>query len=78
MLFRSVGMRLGKGESIADITASMQTIAEGVQSASAVLALARRHDVEMPITHQVAAVCEGEISAIDAWRVLLSRSSKSE
>ena len=74
----TVGMRLGKGESIADITASMQTIAEGVQSASAVLALARRHDVEMPITHQVAAVCEGEISAIDAWRVLLSRSSKSE
>ena len=74
----TVGMRLGKGESIAAITASMQTIAEGVQSASAVLALAHRHDVEMPITHQVAAVCEGEISATDAWRVLLSRSSKSE
>lgn len=74
----TVGMRLGKGESIADITASMQTIAEGVASASAVLSLARRHGVEMPITQQVAAVCEGEISAADAWRVLLSRSSKSE
>ncbi len=74
----TVGMRLGKGESIAAITASMQTIAEGVASASAVLALAHRHNVEMPITQQVAAVCEGEISAADAWRVLLSRSSKSE
>ena len=74
----TVGMRLGKGESIAAISSSMQTIAEGVASASAVLALARRHGVEMPITQQVAAVCEGEISAADAWRVLLSRSSKSE
>jgi glycerol-3-phosphate dehydrogenase (NAD(P)+) len=74
----TVGMRLGKGESIAAITASMPTIAEGVASASAVLALARRHSVEMPITQQVAAVCEGEISAADAWHVLLSRSSKSE
>jgi len=74
----TVGMRLGRGESILAITASMQTIAEGVQSASAVLALARRHGVEMPITQQVAAVCEGEISAADAWRVLLSRSNKSE
>lgn len=74
----TVGMRLGKGESIAAITASMPTIAEGVASASAVLALARRHSVEMPITQQVAAVCEGETSAADAWHVLLSRSSKSE
>jgi len=74
----TVGMRLATGESIAAITASMQTIAEGVQSASAVLALAHRHGVEMPITQQVAAVCEGEISAADAWRVLLSRSNKSE
>lgn len=74
----TVGMRLGKGESIAAIKSSMQTVAEGVTSASAVLALAQRHGVEMPITQQVAAVCEGEISAGDAWRVLLSRSSKSE
>ena len=74
----TVGMRLGRGESITAITASMQTVAEGVSSASAVLALAQRHGVEMPITQQVAAVCEGEIGAADAWRVLLSRSSKSE
>ena len=74
----SVGIRLGRGESITDITSSMTMVAEGVNSASSVLELARRHGVEMPIVQQVSAVCEGEVSAADALRVLMGRTSKPE
>lgn len=74
----SVGIRLGRGETITDIMSSMTMVAEGVKSASSVLELARRHGVEMPIAQQVSAVCEGEVSAADALRALMSRTSKSE
>ncbi len=74
----SVGIRLGRGESITDIMSSMTMVAEGVNSASSVLKLARQHDVEMPIAQQVSAVCEGEVSATDALQALMGRTSKPE
>ncbi|MEO8363984.1 MAG: NAD(P)H-dependent glycerol-3-phosphate dehydrogenase [Ilumatobacteraceae bacterium] len=74
----SVGIRLGHGETISEIISSMKMVAEGVNSASSVLELARRHDVEMPITQQVSAVCEGEVSAADALRALMGRTNKPE
>ena len=73
-----VGVRLGKGESIADIVASMNMVAEGVKSSAVVVDLARTLGVEMPIAEQVARVCEGTQSAADALRALMSRSSRSE
>ena len=73
-----VGVRLGKGESIADIVASMNMVAEGVKSSSVVVELAHRLGVEMPIAEQVARVCDGSVSAADALRALMSRSSRSE
>ena len=74
----AVGVRLGKGESIASITASMKMVAEGVKSSLSVLQLAQRCKVDMPITEQVAAVCEGTISARDSLVRLMSRVSKAE
>jgi glycerol-3-phosphate dehydrogenase (NAD(P)+) len=73
-----VGVRLGKGENIDAIVASMNMVAEGVKSSASVVELAHRHSVEMPIAEQVAAVCSGRISAADALRALMSRQSKSE
>lgn len=74
----SVGFALGQGQSIDDILASMNMVAEGVKSSPSVLGLARRHGVEMPITEQVVAVCHEGRSARDALHALMSRSSKSE
>ena len=74
----AVGVRLGKGESIELITASMTMVAEGVKSSLSVLQLAQRCKVDMPITEQVAAVCEGTISARDSLVRLMSRVSKAE
>ncbi len=73
-----VGVRLGKGESIFDIVSSMNMVAEGVKSSSAVVKLAQQHGVEMPIAEQVALVCEGTMSAEDSLRALMSRSKRSE
>ena len=74
----AVGVRLGKGETIESITGSMKMVAEGVRSSLSVLQLARRCKVDMPITQQVAAVCEGTTSASDAMVQLMSRASKAE
>jgi glycerol-3-phosphate dehydrogenase (NAD(P)+) len=74
----SVGLALGQGESIDDILASMNMVAEGVKSSPSVLDLAHRYGVEMPITEQVVAVCHEGRSAREALTALMSRSSKSE
>lgn len=74
----TVGIRLGRGESIHDVLASTNTVAEGVKSSPSVLDLARQHGVEMPITEQVVAVCHEGRSATSALGALMQRSRKSE
>jgi glycerol-3-phosphate dehydrogenase (NAD(P)+) len=51
---------------------------EGVATARAVIALAQRHSVEMPITGMVAALVEGSITLPDAIQALLSRPLRQE
>jgi glycerol-3-phosphate dehydrogenase (NAD(P)+) len=75
---RSVGIELGKGRGLADIINSMRMVAEGVKTTGATLALARRHSVEVPITHQVHRILEGEVSPREAIRILMDRSLKEE
>ena len=58
---RSFGESLGRGMTVAQAAEAMSQTAEGVSSCSPVLALARRHDVEMPITEVMAAVMHDEI-----------------
>jgi glycerol-3-phosphate dehydrogenase (NAD(P)+) len=56
-----VGLELGKGRKIEEITSGMKQVAEGVQSSKAVMTLAQKHGVEMPICEGVYRVIhEGE------------------
>lgn len=73
-----VGMRLGQGEPIEKILASMSMVAEGVKSSPSVLELAGRHGVEMPISEQISRVCHDRSPAADAMWSLMKRSRKSE
>jgi len=73
-----VGIELGKGRKLAEIIGSMRTVAEGVITTQATVALAARHGVEMPITRQVHRILEGEVSPRDAIRELMERSLKDE
>ena len=50
---RTVGYRLGSGESIEHIITSMSSVAEGVKTAESVYELSQRYSVEMPITQEV-------------------------
>lgn len=75
---RHAGERLGRGESIEDIAASMDQVAEGIGSAPVLAALARSLSVDMPITEEVRAVVEDGRSAAAAYRSLLDRPPTSE
>lgn len=50
---RSVGLRLGRGETLAEILRDMKMVAEGVKNARSVRALAAKLETEMPITEQM-------------------------
>jgi glycerol-3-phosphate dehydrogenase (NAD(P)+) len=69
----SVGLALGRGESLAEALSGKLSVAEGVASAPAVRALAARAGVETPICEAVAAVLAGEIDLDGAIDALLSR-----
>jgi len=75
---RTVGYRLGQGESLDDILSEMTAVAEGVKTAAAVHELARRHGVEMPIAEQVYAIVEEGRSPAEAVRTLMLRDPKPE
>jgi glycerol-3-phosphate dehydrogenase (NAD(P)+) len=75
---RTVGEQLGRGRSLDEIQGDMRMVAEGVKSSLSILDLARKHDVDMPITEHVAAVVHEGLSPRDLVRRLMSRETKSE
>jgi glycerol-3-phosphate dehydrogenase (NAD(P)+) len=75
---RTFGENLGRGMSVAEATVAMSQTAEGVESCSPVLELARQHRVEMPITEVVAAVMQDGLSVDKAASLLASRAAKPE
>jgi glycerol-3-phosphate dehydrogenase (NAD(P)+) len=70
---RYVGEELGKGRTLDEIVAEMNMVAEGVKTARAVVALAERVNVEMPIAEEVVAVLNGDKKAADAIAPLMER-----
>lgn len=75
---RAVGYRLGRGESLQQILQSMAMVAEGVYATQAVRALARKHNVEVPITEAVYAVLYEDASPLDQLNALMTRAPKRE
>ncbi|MCX5063733.1 NAD(P)-dependent glycerol-3-phosphate dehydrogenase [Streptomyces sp. NBC_00201] len=75
---RTFGEHLGQGMTVAEATAATRQTAEGVKSCKAILDLAHRHGIEMPITEVVAAVIDAELDVQDAARLLMARTPKPE
>lgn len=75
---RAVGERLGKGEQLSAIVASMQMVAEGVPTAYSAYECARRHNIDTPIIDQVKAILDGTIAPADALAKLLGRDPRAE
>ncbi len=75
---RTVGERLGRGEHIDEVVASMNMVAEGVRSSRALVELARVRDVDMPIAEGVVAVCHLGHDPRELAEALLAREAKPE
>ncbi|WP_409485279.1 NAD(P)H-dependent glycerol-3-phosphate dehydrogenase [Arsenicicoccus dermatophilus] len=74
----SFGVKLGQGLSVDEIVAETRQVAEGVESAESILALARSVAVDMPIVEQVAAVVHDGREPQEVVTALMSRARKSE
>ncbi len=75
---RLVGERLGRGETLAEITASMTMVAEGVPTTYSATECARKNGIETPIIDQIHALLDGRISPRKAMENLMSRELKAE
>ncbi|MCK4846699.1 MAG: NAD(P)-dependent glycerol-3-phosphate dehydrogenase [Deltaproteobacteria bacterium] len=74
----TVGTRIGKGEKLNDIIASMKMVAEGVKTSRPLLDIARENNIEMPIVEEVCAILyEGKTPAT-AVKELMGRELKDE
>lgn len=73
-----VGVELGRGRTLGQITDAMQQVAEGVKTARVVLSLAAEHGLEMPITSELCAVLDGVRDPGEAYWNLLGRSPRPE
>lgn len=75
---RTCGERLGRGERLEEILGSTVSVVEGVPTTRSVHELARRRDVDMPITETVHAILFEGLRPADAIEALMSREPKAE
>ncbi|VFN03409.1 MAG: glycerol 3-phosphate dehydrogenase (NAD(P)+) [Candidatus Kentron sp. G] len=75
---RRLGLVLAEGKSLEEAKSRVGEVIEGIDSTQAVVNLARRHHIEMPIAEQVHRVLSEHISPLDAVKALLRRSAKPE
>jgi glycerol-3-phosphate dehydrogenase (NAD(P)+) len=75
---RGVGERIGRGEPVASILAGMHAVAEGVPTTRAVLALAQRRGVEMPITEALSGILFDGVDPRAAIARLMTRATRAE
>lgn len=75
---RRVGERLGRGETLKQISASTHMIAEGVPTAKSAYECARKLQIETPIIDQIYSVVHEAKQPADAMQALLGRDQKAE
>jgi glycerol-3-phosphate dehydrogenase (NAD(P)+) len=75
---RTVGMKIGRGQGIEEITDGMATVAEGVKTARSAHELGKRVGVDMPIVDQVYQILYEGKDPKEAVRELMIRELKVE
>lgn len=74
----SLGLELGRGRNIAEILGERRAVTEGVATAPAVVAMAKRAGVDMPICSAVADLVSGARGLDEIIAALLARPLKQE
>jgi glycerol-3-phosphate dehydrogenase (NAD(P)+) len=74
----SFGLHLGQGRTPAELAKPGQPLAEGAETAAALVARARHQKIELPVAEAVADIIEGNLAPADAIPRLMARPFKSE
>lgn len=74
----NAGYLMGQGKTMEEAMKTVNQVVEGVNSAKAALALAKKHGVEMPIVEKINEVLFGGKTTRDALNDLLNRDKRSE
>lgn len=74
----SLGVELGRGRRIEDVLAERRAVTEGVATAPAIIAIARRVGVDMPVCSAVVELVSGARSLDEIIAALLARPLKPE
>ncbi|MEO8828858.1 NAD(P)H-dependent glycerol-3-phosphate dehydrogenase [Lapillicoccus sp.] len=75
---RTFGEMLGRGMTVAEVTAATSQTAEGVKSCESIHELSLDHGVDMPIVGAVVGVVRGEVTPRQMVKELMTRTLKSE
>ena len=75
---RTVGLRLGKGETIDEILADMNMVAEGVKTAKAAHLLSQKLGIDMPIATKIYKILYEQMAPKNAVATLMARELKEE
>lgn len=74
----TVGYRLGMGETMKEISGSMRSVAEGVETSLSIMQLSQKLSIEMPISFEIYNVIHEGKSPKDAAHDLMNRTLKPE
>ena len=75
---RSFGQKIGTGASVDEALAATESVVEGAATCKSVVALARRYDIEMPITEAVYSILFAGKTVPQALEDLMLRELKAE
>ena len=75
---RYVGEEIAKGRKLTEIVQKMEQIAEGIYTTESARELAKRYNVEMPITEQIYKVLFENKNPLEAVTALMTRAKKTE
>ena len=75
---RRCGIMIGQGKTVQQAKDDIGMVVEGLSTAEAAGALAKKYEIEMPITECICFMIEGKISAIEAVEILMGRKTKNE
>lgn len=75
---RNVGLKLAEGKNLTEILQELGHVAEGVFTAYETQCLARKYQIEMPITEAVCTLLDGKTNPYEVVAALMMRVPKSE
>lgn len=75
---RTVGLKIGQGLNLEEITRGMNMVAEGIKTSISAYQLAKKMDIEMPIINQVYEILYEEKDPLLAVKELMTRELKKE